>query len=115
MASRSQLAFFAVVSSIVPISAAAYNRCDKADGTHYFTDDACKPGDKQQSFDKSGNQVYKGPTSPRIGMHADDVLGMPYPWGQPTRRNRDITAEHVREQWVYPLYYLYFVDGVLTS
>jgi len=29
--------------------------------------------------------------------------------------NRTVTAGHVREQWVYPVGYLYFDNGILTA
>jgi hypothetical protein len=36
-------------------------------------------------------------------------------WGAPQKVNLTTTANHVREQWVYPGGHLYFDDGVLTA
>jgi hypothetical protein len=49
-----------------------------------------------------------------IGMTQQDALDSS--WGKPERINRTVTANGVREQWVYGNgNYLYFTNGILTA
>lgn len=54
---------------------------------------------------------------PKIGMNADQVLQLDFPWGKPDHVNRSTTKRGTREQWVYGGHrYLYFDEsGLLTS
>ena len=52
--------------------------------------------------------------NPAIGMTTKEVENST--WGKPQSVNRTVTANSVKEQWVYPNYkYLYFEDGIMTS
>jgi hypothetical protein len=68
------------------------------------------------------NKTCRG--SVRIGMTEAEIRVTA--WCRPTKVNRDISAGHVREQWVYnpqieargldlPRGYLYLTDGILTA
>lgn len=59
-------------------------------------------------------QANRGKQGVSIGMTMDEVLVSS--WGKPSHVNKDITARHVREQWVYgSRNYLYFDDGILKT
>jgi hypothetical protein len=60
------------------------------------------------------SRLAKLPPCCRIGMTTAEVLTSRK--GSPDTKNRTVTANHVREQWVYKYgEYLYFDDGVLTA
>ena len=49
-----------------------------------------------------------------LGMTTDMVRAS---WGEPNDINQTVTADYVREQWVYGDFgpYVYFLDGILNS